>query len=106
MEDEIKSSGINWPLLIRIILLIYLISLPACVTDAGHFGPGFFPLMIAIFLVPLFSIGTLIDCFSVLLGMGSQGGLRQRWPTVVLSTLLCLGYGAIVGVAIMERAGS
>ena len=23
------------------ILLIYLVTLPACVTDAGHFGPGF-----------------------------------------------------------------
>ena len=106
MEDEIESPSINWPLLIRIILLIYLISLPACVTDAGHFGPGFFPLMIAIFLVPLFSIGTLIDCFSVWLGMGQKGGFRKRWPVALLSTLLCLGYGAIVVVAIMERAGS
>lgn len=106
MEDEVKAPGVNWPLLIRMTLLIYLVTLPACVTDAGHFGPGFFPLIVAVFLVPLFAIGSLVDCLSVWLSLNQHGGLQQRWPVVLLSTLLCLGYGTIVIFALLERAGT
>lgn len=57
-----RTSG--WRMAFRIVAVLYLVTLPACTQKAGHFGPGFFPLLAALFLVPVFAMATAFDAIA------------------------------------------
>lgn len=89
--------------LLRIVAVVYLLSLPACVRDAGHFGPGFFPLLAALVLVPLLAITVVTDAFLAWVDALSLPSWRRRWPSLAVATIIALAYLALVAVVAVER---
>ena len=72
--------------------------------DAGHFGPGFFPLIAAIFLVPVFAIFAVIDALSIWSEASGARKLKAQWALCLLSVLTALGYLMIIAAVIYERS--
>lgn len=65
--------------------------------DASHFGPGFFPLLISIVLVPLLAVFFLADLFMKIFDavLGSDASWPRRvWPLAVAASTAAT-YGAI-----------
>ena len=73
--------------------------------DASHFGPGFFPLMISIFLIPLLALIFLFDLFmrivEAILGKGAS--LRRRLVPVVVAAAGLTVYAGVCVIFIMQR---
>ena len=88
----------------RVVLAFYLLSLPACVQDAGHFGPGFFPLLAALVLVPVFFLLCLLDAVSTCAEAIAARTFRQHWKVCLLSVLLTAGYAAVIALVVYERS--
>jgi hypothetical protein len=100
---EPEQPQFPWRITIRAVLLIYLITLPACTQDAGHFGPGFFPLLAALFLVPVFTVVASMDAAFA----WSQVSLaRAQLLIAVGMSIVALGYWAIIAFVIAEKSGA
>ena len=73
--------------------------------DASHFGPGFFPLMISIFLVPLlaiiFAFDLLVRIFAAIEGKGAS--MQRRLVPVAVAAAGFLVYGGICIIFIVQR---
>ena len=91
------------PLLPLRILLCWLLLVASL--DASHFGPGFFPLMISIFLIPLLALIFLFDLFmrivEAILGKGAS--LRRRLVPVVVAAAGLTVYAGVCVIFIMQR---
>ena len=70
MRDEPDSNSESTPdtgkplstrAWLRIAVVLYLGTLPACTHDAGHFGPGFFPLLASLVLAPIAALWLVFD---------------------------------------------
>lgn len=74
--------------------------------DASHFGPGFFPLMISLVLVPVLAIVFLFDVFvrTVEAIIGKRSSLIRRLGPVVVSLIGAAVYGRISVVYLMTHA--
>ena len=94
----------SFRVLLRIIMALYLVSLPACVQDAGHFGPGFFPLIAALVLVPVFSVVAFMDAMLLWSDAVAERKFRETWRSCMLTGLVALGYGAVIALVIYERS--
>lgn len=72
--------------------LIVVVSL-----DASHFGPGFFPLMISVVLVPLLAIVFVLDLFVRIAEaiIGKRSSPARRLVPIVVSSIGALVYGRI-----------
>lgn len=101
----VKATG--WPTrtTFRVVLVIYLLSLPACTKNAGHFGPGFFPLIAAIFLVPLFAAVSLGDAIDEWAGLVKSEVRPRIWWPALLMTAVALGYAGIILMVLIEKLG-
>ncbi|MDH3439376.1 MAG: hypothetical protein OEM63_01395 [Gammaproteobacteria bacterium] len=75
--------------------------------DASHFGPGFFPTIISIFLVPLLAVVFAIDlCIRIAIATERKEELPLKtrlWP-VLIALAAFLVYGGIIAFVIMEQA--
>ena len=73
--------------------------------DASHFGPGFFPLMISLFLVPLlaivFGFDLLVRIFNAIEGKGAS--LKRRLGPVVVAAAGFIVYAGICVIFITQR---
>ena len=73
--------------------------------DASHFGPGFFPLMISIFLVPLlaiaFAFDLLVRIFDAIEGRGAS--LRRRFGPVGVAAAGFIVYAGICVIFVTQR---
>lgn len=65
--------------------------------DASHFGPGFIPLSISIFLVPLLAVVFLLDVFvrSVEAIIGKRSSPARRLVPVAVSLTGAVVYGGL-----------
>ena len=74
--------------------------------DASHFGPGFFPLLVSIVLVPLLAVVFLIDLFvrivEAILGKGASPA--RRLGPVIVSVIGLTVYSGICVSFLMGRA--
>ncbi len=105
-QDPVQQQrAFPWRTGLRLILGIYLVTLPACTQNAGHFGPGFFPLIAALFLVPLFAMVALSDALYGWIEAAGSSGSRSKWVAPVLVSLVAAGYCAIIVFAVMEKLG-
>lgn len=73
--------------------------------DASHFGPGFFPLMISIFLIPSLAI---VFAFDLLLRIidaveGKGASLKRRLGPVVVAAAGFIIYTGICVIFIVQR---
>ena len=75
--------------------------------DASHFGPGFFPVIISIFLVPLLAVVFAIDlCIRIAIANERKEELPLKtrlWPVLVALTAF-LVYGGIIVTVIVQQA--
>lgn len=97
------STAVPFKTMVRTLLIVYLITLPACTRNAGHFGPGFFPLVAALFLVPLFAIVAFGDAASEWLHMASSARESRKWWPAVLMSLVAAGYCTIIVMVVAEK---
>ena len=104
-EPAQAQRAFPWRTGLRVVLGIYLVTLPACTQNAGQFGPGFFPLLAALFLVPLFAMIALSDALYGWIEAAGNGGLRSRWVAPVLMSLVAAGYCGIIVIAVLEKVG-
>lgn len=74
--------------------------------DASHFGPGFFPLMVSLVLVPLLAIVFLFDLFVRIAEavLGKRSSLIRRLGPVVVSSIGAAVYGRFSVVYLMAHA--
>jgi len=98
-SEESGDRGLAWRTIARTVLVIYLITLPACTKDAGHFGPGFFPLVAALFLVPVFAVLASVD--AGLAWSEVSSGARKVALAIGMSAV-AVGYWAIIVIAVSE----
>jgi len=98
--EEPEHPKISWRVVLRSILLVYLVTLPACTQNAGHFGPGFFPLLAALLLVPMFAVVASMDAA---LAWPKAWSERGHVPVAVGMSLVALGYWAIIVFVIAEK---
>lgn len=74
--------------------------------DASHFGPGFFPALISIVLVPLLAIVFAVDlCIRIAIASERKDELPLKtrlWP-VFVALAGFLVYGGIIVKVIMEQ---
>jgi hypothetical protein len=65
--------------------------------DASHFGPGFFPLLASLLVVPVLSLVILFDlsarCVDAFQGKGSSWA-RRLWP-IALAAIATADYGFV-----------
>lgn len=101
--DEHRETKSSWRSVARIILLIYLVTLPACTKNAGHFGPGFFPLLAALLLVPVGAVLASIEAVSAWTEVPAHKA--TVWVAMGMSAV-AVGYWAVIVLAIAERSGS
>lgn len=104
-EPAQAQRAFPWRTGLRVFLGIYLVTLPACTQNAGHFGPGFFPLIAALFLVPLFAVIALSDALYGWIEAAGSSGPRSKWVAPVLVSLIAAGYCGIIVFAVLEKAG-
>ncbi|MFZ5757123.1 MAG: hypothetical protein ACOY3X_09485 [Pseudomonadota bacterium] len=95
----------SWRFVMRAMLVVYLISLPACTSDAGHFGPGFFPLLAALFLVPVFAMVSFVDAVLAWGAVTMKDGVRANLPAAAFMSLVTAGYWALIVLVIVEKSG-
>lgn len=100
-----QQRAFPWRTSLRLILGIYLVTLPACTQNAGHFGPGFFPLIAALFLVPLFAVIALSDALYGWIEAAGSSGPRSKWLAPVVVSLIAAGYCGIIVFTVLEKAG-
>jgi hypothetical protein len=101
-----RPHGFPWRNALRLVLGVYLVTLPACTQNAGHFGPGFFPLIAALLLVPLFAVIALTDAlYGWIEAAGALGDSRAKWVAPVLMSLIAAGYFGIIVVVLLEKMG-
>lgn len=74
--------------------------------DASHFGPGFFPLLISLALVPLlaiiFSIDVLVRIVEAIQGTGASA--TRRFVPLVVALVWATVYVGICVLFVMEQA--
>lgn len=99
-----KAQPYSMRAITRVVMAVYLLSLPACVQDAGHFGPGFFPLLAALILVPVFFMVSIFDATLKWSEVIETRAFRQHWKACLLSALLVAGYGAVIAIVVYERS--
>ncbi len=102
-SEESTDRMRSWQPFVRAVLLIYLVTLPACTKDAGHFGPGFFPLLAALLLVPVFAVIASIDAG---LAWSEISSGKVKVAIAVGMSVVALGYWAIIVLAIFERGST
>ncbi len=100
MRAEQPEPKHQWRVILRTVLVIYLVTLPACTQDAGHFGPGFFPLLAALFLVPTFA---LVSSWDAIQAWSETKGSKSVWLAVGIS-LVSVGYWGIIARVIYEKS--
>ena len=74
--------------------------------DSSHFGPGFFPLLISLVLVPLLTIVFMFDLFVRVVDaiLGKEASLARRlWPLVVAAIGTAV-YGSVCVLFLLERS--
>ncbi len=73
--------------------------------DASHFGPGFFPLLISLLLVPLLAVVFLIDmCVRIVEAIqGKEASLARRLGPLAVSVIGVAVYGGIFIIFMIER---
>ena len=74
--------------------------------DASHFGPGFFPLLISIVLVPLLAIIFAVDLIARVLDaiLGKQASLARRLGPVAVAATGAVVYGGISVLFLLEQS--
>jgi hypothetical protein len=102
-QPEQPEAKTQWRVILRMVLVIYLVTLPACTQNAGHFGPGFFPLLAALLLVPAFALVSSLDAFLV---WSEPKGSRSAWLAAIGMTLIAIGYWGIIVRVIYEKSGT
>lgn len=74
--------------------------------DASHFGPGFFPLLISIVLVPILTLVFAIDlCIRIAIASERKDELPLKirlWPVLVATAGLIV-YGGIIAFTIVDQ---
>lgn len=103
IQPEQPEAKVQWRVILRAILVIYLVTLPACTQDAGHFGPGFFPLLAALLLVPAFALVSSLDAVLV---WSAPKGSRSAWLVAIGMTLVAIAYWGIIVRVIYEKSGT
>ena len=73
--------------------------------DASHFGPGFFPMVISLVLVPLLAITFLFDMFARVVDaiIGKRASLVRRLCPLVVSVTGFVVYGGICVLFLLGR---
>lgn len=74
-----QKKGIYWGLWLRAVMAIYVITLPSCVKDASHFGPGFGPLIASFLLVPIFGSIAFADAIKLYVEIIQRKNLRKKF---------------------------
>lgn len=110
-DTSSSSSGVNeepkrvisFGLCLRLIMAVYIVTLPSCIEDASHFGPGFFPLIAAFLLVPAFALIAFLDAVMVWKEVIMRNNFKDKWLTATFSMLMLVAYGAVV-VAVLQKS--
>lgn len=73
--------------------------------DASHFGPGFFPLLISLALVPLLALVFAFDLIARIVEaiIGKGASLKRRLGPVVVAATGFIVYTGICVIFIMQR---
>lgn len=73
--------------------------------DASHFGPGFFPLVVSVVLVPLLAIVFLFDLFVRVVEaiLGTRSSLVRRLVPVIVSLIGVAVYGRVYIMSLMAQ---
>lgn len=103
MQPEQPKAWIQWRAFLRTVLVIYLVTLPACTQDAGHFGPGFFPLLAALFLVPAFAVVSFMDAF---FAWSEPKAQKSAWLAAIGMSFIAIGYWGIIARVIYEKCST
>ncbi|MBT8067039.1 MAG: hypothetical protein KJO09_07340 [Gammaproteobacteria bacterium] len=74
--------------------------------DSSHFGPGFFPLLISIVLVPLLAIIFAVDLFARVVDaiLGKRAALARRLGPVAVAATGAIVYGGISVLFLIEQS--
>ncbi|PKI15940.1 hypothetical protein [Colwellia sp. 12G3] len=110
MEDDSNNlphlknkKGIYWGLWLRVVMAMYVITLPSCVENASHFGPGFAPLIAAFLFVPIFGVIAFVDAINLYVEIIQRKNLRQKLLTLIAVTAMLMGYGSIIAYVAIEK---
>lgn len=101
--QTVTQEAVPWRLILRGAMAFYLVTLPACTRDAGHFGPGFFPLLAALVLVPLFAMVSASDALSAVLRAWQEKG-RKAWAGAAMAGLIAMAYLGLLAYVIAEKS--
>lgn len=73
--------------------------------DASHFGPGFFPLLISLALVPLLTLVFIFDLFARVIDaiLGKRASRARRLGPVLVAAIGLLVYGSICVLFLIEQ---
>ncbi len=105
-ETETPESSSPARFITRAILAIYLVTLPACTHDIGHFGPGFFPFLAALILVPMFAVVSTMEAGSAWAATAKREGLKSKLFVALAMSVVALGYWFLIARVIIEKAGT
>jgi hypothetical protein len=109
MEDDNNlphlkhKKVIYWGLWLRVVMAIYIVTLPSCVEDASHFGPGFAPLIAAFLFVPIFGVIAFVDAINLYVEIIQRKNLRRKILTLIVVTAMLMGYGAVIAYVVIEK---
>lgn len=104
-SENVEAPGFPVRTAFRVFLVLYLVTLPACTKNAGHFGPGFFPLIAAIFLVPVCAAVSFGDAAGEWVGLLQSDTRPRKWWPALLMSLIAMGYAGIIAMVLIEKLG-